>query len=102
MIYVPLCCMSGNVYAFIPLYHDKYYITLAYPCMFRVCSCYVFSFAMITFWWEQMGILLEVGLMVVAVQPSGPVVMVFRRSSMALVPCNSMLLEYLFCTTVQL
>jgi len=48
-----------------------------------------------------MGILLEVGLMVVAVQPSGSVVMVIRRSSKALVPCNSMLLEHLFCTTVK-
>jgi len=44
MNYVPLCCMSGNVYAFIPLYHDKYRIALAYPCMlclFLLCflSC---------------------------------------------------------------
>jgi len=46
--------MSGNVYAFIPLYHDEYYITLAYPCMFVFVFCYVFSLAMITFWWEQM------------------------------------------------
>jgi len=34
---------------------------------------------MITFWWEQMGILLEVGLMVVAAQPSGPVVTVYPQ-----------------------
>jgi len=46
--------MSGNVYALIPLYHDKSYITLAYPCMFVFVFRYVFSLAMITFWWEQM------------------------------------------------
>ena len=53
MNYVPLCCMSGNVYALLPLYHDKSYIALAYPCIL-CCFCYVFSFAMITFGWEQM------------------------------------------------
>ena len=46
------------------LYPDKIYITLAYPCIL-LCSCYIFSFAMITLggsrwrkfweqaWWQQ-------------------------------------------------
>jgi len=59
------------------LQYAKFQVTLAYPCMF------VFAFLYVLFcddhhWWEQMGILLEVGLMVVAVQPSGPVVVVFE------------------------
>jgi len=39
-----LCAgLSGNVYAFIPLYHDKYYITLAYPCiLFVFLLCFLF------------------------------------------------------------
>jgi len=36
----------------------------------------VFLFCDDHHWWEQMGILLEVGLRVVAVQPSGPVAMI--------------------------
>ena len=77
MTYVSLCCMPGNVYALILLHYDKFQVTLAYPCilcMFLLC----FLFCDDHHWWEQMGILLQVGLMVVAVQPSGPVDMAFE------------------------
>jgi len=40
--------------------------------------------------------------MVVAVQLSGLVDVAFERNSMALVPCNSMLLEHFFCKNVKL
>ena len=36
--------MPVNVYALIPLHYDKFHVTLAYPCIFLCCFCYVFSF----------------------------------------------------------
>jgi len=55
------------------LYHDKYYITLAYPCIFVFAFYYVFSLAMITFWWEQMRGRLEMDPGDAAVRPRFPV-----------------------------
>ena len=78
MTCMSLCCMPVNVYALIPLQYDKFQVTLAYPCtlcMFPLCLLFCDDHR----WWEQMGILLEVGLMVVAVQPSGPVEVAFEE-----------------------
>ena len=72
MIYVSLSCMPVYVYALILLLYDKFHVTLAYPCIL-CCFCYVSSFAMITFWWEQMRGRFELDLRNGVVRPRFPV-----------------------------
>ena len=65
---MPVVLHAWNCFKYLSavIYESYFYTSL--PFHFRVCACLSFSFAMITFWWEQMREMSKVDLMVATVQ----------------------------------